>query len=689
MGKKRLLALITFLALLGASAAAGATIAGYAEEYVYTNPGCIPFCFGNNKTYDLGGTFQVFEATKVGGHQNHEAEWFDGGLALFVGNTQTTSWYFLGAANRPLQTFYHDFNGSYADRVVACGCSYDYHQSTHPFSIEYNRNFFVRRTSVLDDPDEPLGEAGSFFTKFSNLTNDSGWRIRVNAASPNSMVWLGDEESYTTHETSDLTAKVYGCADTNKNQICDVREPSFMLCNDVGGDWYDDLCCGTNYTEGYVKSEPINITQICVQSTYAGSCTRYADVVHNKSINAICGKTAEGKWKWAPLDEVGEVFDLLGWPNASVVSDGTNLYSCGNQIENYSVPSDVYSVCLKTERQRTAKGYEDVCVKYQYLWRHTQIINSPATTLFGQFISVAVGSATHMYSCKDKVVYECSGKTGPFSTNNGAEMGATNPSFTNETFYCASDADWTSDLDIKDDESCEAAGFSWTGSRCCSEADDTSEYYNDPKFPNATGGCWNKMFVRAGEFAVTDRILNYKGKFFGCRLSLINDAILLNIKDYHLDNLLIDNSITPCGMVLMDAQPGGMPHAKCQPNGEWMFTDEPGGVINKSIKWAGLVSSGIALSGCCAPDQCWNGTKCQRLGTYYRIGEEGFICKMLPPTSTPEPPTSEICHHNNDCSTGQYCTDQECISGSLPDTCANNNACPSGYHCQQHECVEE
>jgi hypothetical protein len=256
-------------------------------------------------------------------------------------------------------------------------------------------------------------------------------------------------------------------------------------------------------------------------------------------------------------------------------------------------------------------------------------------------------------------------------------------------YYCASDGDWTKDLDIKDDESCEAAGFSWTGSRCCSEADDTSEYYNDPKFPNATGGCWNKMFVRAGEFAVTDRILNYKGKFFGCRLSLINDAILLNIKDYHLDNLLIDNSITPCGMVLMDAQPGGMPHAKCQPNGEWMFTDEPGGVINKSIKWAGLVGPGIALSGCCAPDQCWNGTKCQRLGTYYRIGEEGFICKMLPPTSTPEPPTSEICHHNNDCSTGQYCTDQECISGSLPDTCANNNACPSGYHCQQHACVEE
>jgi hypothetical protein len=49
----------------------------------------------------------------------------------------------------------------------------------------------------------------------------------------------------------------------------------------------------------------------------------------------------------------------------------------------------------------------------------------------------------------------------------------------NETYYCASDGDWTEDLDSKDELSCHSAGFNWTGHACCGEADDPGESYSD------------------------------------------------------------------------------------------------------------------------------------------------------------------------------------------------------------------
>ena len=48
-----------------------------------------------------------------------------------------------------------------------------------------------------------------------------------------------------------------------------------------------------------------------------------------------------------------------------------------------------------------------------------------------------------------------------------------------DNLYCASDGDWTPDLDIKDKASCVAADFGWTGHYCCSEDDDENEYYSD------------------------------------------------------------------------------------------------------------------------------------------------------------------------------------------------------------------
>ncbi|MEM4247046.1 MAG: hypothetical protein QXF14_01865, partial [Candidatus Woesearchaeota archaeon] len=378
------------------------------------------------------------------------------------------------------------------------------------------------------------------------------------------------------------------------------------------------------------------LTDVCVETDFRGTCRRSVTVVNNMSMNAICGKTSDGMWKWAPGDELGEIVDLRGWPNASVVSDGVVLYSCGNQISSYVVPADVYEVCLKTERQRVCTpawfgfgescSYQNVCVQKTYLWRSTQVINTPATEVFGDFRNVVAGSRRHEYSCKDKVVYECSGNTGAFSTNNGIQMGSTNPSFTDEVYYCASDGDWTTDLDIKDAESCEAAGFTWTGTYCCSEADDVAESYNDPA-SNATGGCWKKIPILSGDFAVEGRIINYKGRFFGCN---ITDSSYLALKDYHKPaDWLVNNSISYCGAVLLNARYGDFPHAVCQPSGLWKFTDEPGGTIYKRIKWDEKIAPpGIKVGGCCAYDQCWNGMRCVPLGSYYRVLDDGFICKL-------------------------------------------------------------
>jgi hypothetical protein len=469
--------------------------------------------------------------------------------------------------------------------------------------------------------------------------------FRVSSPSRDLFVYFDDETGETNNLTSDKGAHVMVCPDTNNNNICDRNEPDATDCWDkANGDWYRGYCCGTNYTEGFVKSVPINITIESVPQSF-GTPARSITVVNNVSINAVCGKTSEGDWKWAPLDEVGEIVDLLGYPEASVVSDGTKLYSCGNQIESYSVPNDVYELCLKTERQRVCTptflgqscSYQDVCVQKAYPWRSTLTINSPATNPFGDFLYVNAGSSRHMYSCNDGVVYECSGRTGPFSTNNGVEMGATNPSFTDEILYCASDGDWTTDLDIKDNESCNAAGFTWTGTYCCSEADDDAETYNDPAYPNAIAGCWKKNPVKSGEFAVDGRILNYKGQFFGCN---ITDSAYLALKDYHEPaEWVVNNSISFCGAVLMDARYGDFPHAVCQPNGLWKFTDELAGTIYKTIKWdSSIAPSGIKVGGCCAYDQCWNGARCVPLGSYYRVLDQGFVCKLAPESHQEIPP---------------------------------------------------
>ena len=87
-----------------------------------------------------------------------------------------------------------------------------------------------------------------------------------------------------------------------------------------------------------------------------------------------------------------------------------------------------------------------------------------------------------------------------------------------ENYYCAGDAEWTSDLDSKDASSCNNAGFVWTGNFCCSEDDDANEYYNDYDTPPAdlakvaNGG--QTVSAHAGaQVSSAQIILTNKGQF--------------------------------------------------------------------------------------------------------------------------------------------------------------------------------
>jgi hypothetical protein len=221
------------------------------------------------------------------------------------------------------------------------------------------------------------------------------------------MVWVGAPDAYAQKSTADANAQVWACVDTNTNGICDGNEAAARTCENAGGSWYNGACCNAQTGCGF-----------------------------NAEANAFCGNNLQQKWGWVPVNQPGEIHVLDNCPGASLLSDGTAVYSCGK--------------------------------------------NAQGAQAFGNFRNVTIGNATHGYSCVGSTITECAGpQEKAFSTSNTVSTGTVSTGFL-IPYYCASDGDWTPDLDAKDEESCAAAGFTSTGTHCCSEADDPAEYYNDP-----------------------------------------------------------------------------------------------------------------------------------------------------------------------------------------------------------------
>lgn len=199
----------------------------------------------------------------------------------------------------------------------------------------------------------------------------------------------------------------------------------------------------------------------------------------------------------------------------------------------------------------------------------------------------------------------------------GSCVGNPPPACSQGKLYCRTDGRFVKDLDTpnsqisdtvlngKNKKTCEAAGFKWTGTKCCSEYDDPDEYYNDPK---GIGGCWDSAPVISVDFVKNsgDSVVNYNGEFHGCAIS---DQNLLSLKDKHTAGQLIINHnycfTDPKNNYYCKPQNSTNPSAL---SGKWVQTD------GKDRSHYSLSpqsqDASVQSGGCCAEKECWDGTRC-------------------------------------------------------------------------------
>lgn len=232
----------------------------------------------------------------------------------------------------------------------------------------------------------------------------------------------------------------------------------------------------------------------------------------------------------------------------------------------------------------------------------------------------------------------------------------------NTTYYCTPSKKFVTDLDkdqagvtASDRQStCVKAGFTWTGTKCCSEDDDYSEYYNDA---NGKGGCWNKKPIISISFApdTNNSVINYNGEFHGCAIDKVNfnkdNDDLLSIPDQRtLEQLITNNDYC-------FNDPGR--NYYCSYTEKWIPTN---GADKTHLSFAPISSSDIICAqdvrqcsdgsfvgrnpkdncnfypcsskskqqaDCCAKDECWNGAQCvanQKANPLAQPIGNGFRC---------------------------------------------------------------
>lgn len=284
--------------------------------------------------------------------------------------------------------------------------------------------------------------------------------------------------------------------------------------------------------------------------------------------------------------------------------DGTD--DCGVSVPPYLCYEDTEYENPLWYNAKTSGG--DIlylgCEGYEYLADTVTYWNECKETWWEKTV------ASHNYICSGLggagSITECCGNENCLSSNGGSRV-YTGGKLMRETttYYCADDYDWTTDLDIKNQNSCNSAGYAWTGTLCCSEDDDSEEYYNDV---NGLGGCFNKEVIWNGNIvSETADILAYKGNFHGCAVDKTNyvsgNEDLLQITDSHTGTPLITNH-GYCDTLLDTTQSGV--NALCSYTETWMATSEDELVLSR-IGWSNSTAQQYE---CCPPDSCWDGAAC-------------------------------------------------------------------------------
>ncbi len=157
-----------------------------------------------------------------------------------------------------------------------------------------------------------------------------------------------------------------------------------------------------------------------------------------------------------------------------------------------------------------------------------------------------------------------------------------------------------------------ATGNNYNTKDCCTDGPKSN--YNSP---GSGFACWNDQPIDLGDSPATG-VINAGGLFVGCKTNI-------NTLDDYTGQPLVTN-YNQCANVLKEGLGLGK-NAYCNPRGQWEQTTETAGtqLMLKTLKWQ--PGTGIETNNCCPENKCWNGQNCQIRGTYYKLGEKGYLCE--------------------------------------------------------------
>ncbi len=210
-------------------------------------------------------------------------------------------------------------------------------------------------------------------------------------------------------------------------------------------------------------------------------------------------------------------------------------------------------------------------------------------------------------------------------------------------------------------KTCEAAGFSWTGTKCCSEDDDNltetaegittfftclndptkTECYNDKisALTGTEGGCWNSTIVPSFDSVsenppTKNSVMNYNGEFYGCAIRNDSNPKLKKptpgFRNFNTENdILIQQNPLSFGPILdkyiinrrlikdrahcnlLEKSP--LPNAEyyyCAYNETWIYSTTKKENLSYAPPVPSLITDQKNEAGCCEEFKCWNGRTC-------------------------------------------------------------------------------
>jgi hypothetical protein len=350
--------------------------------------------------------------------------------------------------------------------------------------------------------------------------------------------------------------------DSLGNPICDYQHE--QTCANLGSDWYNGVCCGDAYVNPNAESPP-------------SDCKYYGTVagLSNRVMNAICGKSG-ANWAWAGQLDPGVITDFTSCgAMTQVVATETQFITCGNTQNTAGI----------TVNQ--LQGTTDI--------------------------------AGHTYWCEGPQLRECGGSSS-YSPTQYTKTTGTRVDINSEAYYCKSTGALTKTLD-GDELGGTAAGFSWTGSKCCGEPDDPLKNYDDP---SGQGVCVNNQVISQGSVTgIEQDILIHNGAYYFCNeqrtLGYTGTTTIVDFPGVQI------NEKGFCGAPLLNVKPTGADkNAICTPQGTWQFVEFTQTSVVEQTGW--MPTTAQIQTGCCPTNMCWDGNQCRASGHFVSFGGKGYRC---------------------------------------------------------------